>query len=407
MARGRLTDLSVKAIRPRAEYFEVVDGTSGLRLAIHPSGTKSWVVRYRRPVTKTTAKLTLGKYPPMSLAQARVRAAEARAAVAAGTDPGEAKRRAKADAEQAEASRRADTVELHVKLHLERTRREVGQSHWRQATLALGRAVLAWRGRPVAEIARRDVRALCEQVAATSGPVAGNRMFGHVRHFFAALVEHDVIAVSPTIGLRRPTKDERARERVLSADEIRSLWLAADAVGGPACSVIKLLLLTGQRRSEVAGMTWGEINGGVWSLPGSRTKNGEPHSIPLPKQALAEIEQQPRIGDYVFSNDGTKPVGDFTRPKKAIDAIMRPTTAFVVHDIRRTVATTMAEDLRIAPHIIEVLLNHISGHKGGVAGIYNRATYLAEKTEALQRWASHVETLVTGRSTDNIVTLRR
>src|SRR5262245_50546060 len=123
MAR-KLTDLAVKAINPKAQYFEEVDGTSGLRLAVFPSGAKSWLVRYRRPDSGKTAKLTIGKYPPMTLAEARVRVAEARAAVANGTDPGESKQRAKIAAQQAAAEGAGDTIERHVKLHLERRSRE-------------------------------------------------------------------------------------------------------------------------------------------------------------------------------------------------------------------------------------------------------------------------------------------
>src|SRR5262245_19759725 len=206
MARARLTDLSVKAIRPKAEYFEVVDGTSGLRLAVFPSGARSWVVRYRRPDSKRTAKLTLGKYPAMPLAEARIRAAEARAAVSAGTDPGEAKRRAKADAEQAEAERRGDAIEVHIKQHLERQSRKVVRSTWRQARLALeGDALRAWHGRMVGEVRRRDVIALVEKIAERRGPMAGNRAFGHIRRFFNALVERDVIAASPCVGVKKPS----------------------------------------------------------------------------------------------------------------------------------------------------------------------------------------------------------
>jgi integrase len=395
MAR-RLTDLAVRAIRPRATYFEVVDGTSGLRLAVFPSGARSWLVRYRRPDTKKPAKLTIGKYPATPLSAARIRAAEARAAVAAGTDPGEDKKRARADAEQAEINRRGDAVELHVRQHLERQRREVVDSTWRQARLALeDEAIPAWRGRPVGTITRRDVRELVEKIAETRGPIAGNRAFGHVRRFFSVLVERDIITASPCTGLKRPTKDEPTRERVLSAAEIKALWHALDTVGGPVCAAIRLLLLCGQRRSEVALMRWSEIDGDTWQLSGARTKNGKAHTVPLSRQALAVIEQQPKISgcDLVFTSGG-KPA-NFSRVKIEIDKIMRPETPWVVHDLRRSVASHMAA-LGVALPTIEKVLNHASGSFAGIVGVYQKHDFAAEKRDALARWGDFVERTVQG-----------
>jgi integrase len=403
MAR-RLTDLAVRAIRPRAAYFEVVDGTSGLRLAVFPSGARSWLVRYRRP-DKRPAKLTIGKYPATPLSAARIRAAEARAAVAAGTDPGESKKRARTSAQEAEASRRADTVELHIKQHLERQYSKVVDSTWRQARLALeGDAVRAWRGRPVGEVTRRDVRELVEKIAETRGPIAGNRAFGHVRRFFSVLVERDIITASPCTGLKRPTKDEPTRERVLSPAEIRALWHALDTVGGPVCAAIRLLLLCGQRRSEVALMKWSEIDGDTWLLAGTRTKNGKAHTIPLATQALAVIEQQPKISgcDFVFTSGGK--LANFSRVKIEIDKIMRPEASWVIHDLRRSVASHMAA-LGVALPTIEKVLNHASGSFAGIVGVYQRHDFAAEKRDALARWGDFVERTVQGES-GRVVRLR-
>ena len=406
----RLTDIAVKAIKPKAEYFEEVDGTSGLRLAIFPSGKKSWIARYRRPDSGKTAKLTIGKYPEISLSTARIRVSEARDAVSNGIDPGENKKRAKISADEAEAARRADTIELHVKQHLERTRGEVGkrhlsEGHWRQACLALEcHAVAAWRGRPVSEILRRDVRELVEQVAAARGPIAGNRAFEHIRKFFNELVEREIVARSPCVGLKRLAK-EQARERTLTEAEIKSLMAALDAIRGPTAAAIKLMLLTGQRRSEVAGMTWGEIIDGDWQLPGNRTKNRKSHTVPLSRQARAVIEQQPRISgcDFVFSS-GSKPVANFSRVKKEIDKIMQPQTAWVVHDLRRCVASGMA-GLGVALPVVEKILNHASGSFRGIVSVYQRHDYANEKRAALAAWGREVERIVKGESA-KIVKLR-
>jgi integrase len=208
------------------------------------------------------------------------------------------------------------------------------------------------------------------------------------------------LKVNPALGIERPARENR-RDRVLSDDEIVALWKAADADGEPFGSIIKLLVLTGQRRGEIAGMRRDELNMDkrLWSLPGARTKNKLPHTVPLSDQVLAVIGSVTEIaGDFVFSVSGGKPVSDgFSKLRKRLDARMKPAASWVLHDIRRSVATHIAENLRIAPHIIEAVLNHVSGHKAGVAGIYNRAVYAEEKAEALARWGAHVEQLVTGK----------
>src|SRR5262245_4435003 len=202
MTQKRWTDLSLRALKPKDQYYEEVD-TSGLRIGVQPSGSKSLLSRYRRPTSKAPAKLTHGKFPALSLSAARVAHAEALAAVAAGTDPGESKKRERADAEQAEAERAGDTVERHIRLYLERRSRELAGSPWRQARLTVERRALpAWRGRLVSEIGRRDVRELVKKIAETR-PIAGNRALGHVRKFFNELVENDIIAISPCTGLKR------------------------------------------------------------------------------------------------------------------------------------------------------------------------------------------------------------
>jgi integrase len=196
---------------------------------------------------------------------------------------------------------------------------------------------MAWP--PRGEIRRRDVIALVEKIAERRGPMAGNRAFGHIRRFFNVLVSRDVIAASPCVGVEKPAV-EHARDRVLTPAEIKALWHALDSVGGSVCAAIKLLLLTGQRRSEVAGQRRAEIDGDTWQLPGERTKNGRPHAVPLSHQALQVIERQPKLSEYVFTT-GAKAVANFSRVKCEIDALMKPQAPWVIHDLRRTVATNL------------------------------------------------------------------
>jgi integrase len=384
MRRGprKFTDIGIQALKATAAYYEVVD-VSGLRIGIQPTGAKSFLTRYRRPDDRKTAKLTHGRYGLIGLAEARICHAEALAAVAAGTDPGRGQ----------EVVRHANNMEQHVTEFLERQRRLVGAGHLQQARLTLvDRAVVAWRGRPIDKITRRDVRELVEPLVETCGEYAANRAFEHLRKFFNEMVVRDVIATSPCAGLSRPTAKERARERILSDAEIVTLWHALDQVDNPVSAAIRVLLLTGQRRSEVADMPWTEVSGDEWLLPATRAKNRRPHLIPLSPQARAVIEAQPRINGFVFASRGSR-INNFTRTKTKLDKIMRLNEPWVIHDLRRSVASGMAR-LGIALPVIEKVLNHSSGTFAGVAGIYQRHDFAGEKRAALQAWADHIDRLL-------------
>src|SRR5262249_17859216 len=180
-------------------------------------------------------------------------------------------------------------------------------------------------------------------------------------------------------------------------------WRTLDTVGGPASAAIKLLLLTGQRRGEVAGMMWHEIYGDVWQLPKEKTKNRRAHNVSLSRQALTVIEQQPKAGEHVFTN-GSKPIANFSRVKQEIDAIMKPERPWVVHDLRRTCASGM-QRLGVRAEVIERALNHVSGVYRSVAGIYQRDPLAEEVSDALSRWGREVERIVKGES-GKVVKLR-
>jgi integrase len=207
----------------------------------------------------------------------------------------------------------------------------------------------------------------------------------------------------------------RARARIFQFVLVKSnegsflLWKACrdDDFG----TIVRLLILTGQRREEVGGMADSEISieKRLWSLPRSRTKNALPHDIPLSDTALALLAQHPRRPgrDLIFGDTASRPFSGWSRARRALDVRLggiAPLAPWVLHDIRRSVATRLA-DLGTQPHVIEALLNHISGHKGGVAGIYNRATYANEKRQALDLWAAHVEALLADKPL-NVVPIR-
>jgi integrase len=404
MARKQLTDLTVRAIRAKAEYFEVVDGTSGLRLAVFPSGAKSWIARYRRPDSGKTAKLTIGRYPAMPLSTARIRVAEAWDAIGNGVDPGEDKRRKKIEDRQAETDRAADTVAKHAQAFLAWQAKRLRPEGWKQQQHVMRDFVVpAWASKSIHDVRKRDVIELVESIA-EGRPIMANRVLGVVGRFYRWMRERDVVTFSPADGVRKPSV-EKSRDRALSPAEINPLWHALGIVGGPTAAAAKVMLLTGQRRGEVSGMRWDELARDTWSLPKERTKNGRPHTITLSRQALAVIEQQPRIydSDYVFTG-GRKPVADFSRIKLAVDRVMKPERPWCWHDLRRTAASGM-QRLGVRSEVIERALNHVSGVYRSVAGIYQRDPLTEEVRDALARWADFVECVVTGES-GKVVKLR-
>ena len=350
----RLTALAVANLKPRAARYEVPDSSSGLRVVVQPSGARGWCVRFRRP-DRRSAKLTLDS--TLSLAAARIAAAAALHDVAVGKDPAALKRAAKATLTQTAAEVAADTVERLAADFIEKyAKRRTRPNTQRQTEHVLRDIVLpAWRGRTVHDIRRRDVITLIDHVA-EGRPIQANRTLAILSKFYKWMMARDVIVASPVAGVARPAK-ETARDRSLSDAEITALWLACDAVGGPMAPCIKVLLLTGQRRSEVAGMRWDEVAGDLWSLPPSRVKNNRPHSVPLSRQVLAIIEAVPRIGDHVFTINGATPLTSFSGFKREIDAVLALSQPFVWHDLRRTCAAGM-QRLGVRTETIEQVLNH-------------------------------------------------
>jgi integrase len=261
-----------------------------------------------------------------------------------------------------------------------------------------------WKGRSVHDIERKHVRELVEEIA-EDRPVMANRALAYLSKFFNWCCERDILKASPCVGVKRPAK-EQARERVLTDDEIKALWKACETIGYPAGPAVQLLLLTGQRRTEVFEMRRSEITGDLWTIPGERVKNKREHAIPLTAQAMAIIEAAPVIGDYVFSaGSGNYRLGSMSHSKDKFDAIMRPKTPWTLHDIRRTVATGL-QRLGVRLEVTESVLNHKSGSFRGIVSVYQKHQYGAEKRDALGRWADYVEALVSGRKA-RVVALRR
>jgi integrase len=261
-----------------------------------------------------------------------------------------------------------------------------------------------WRGRTIHDIKRRDVIEVVEAVA-EDRPIMANRTLAILSRFFGWLGERDVLVASPVHGVKRPSA-ETARDRILTDGEVKVLWAACDAIGDPAGTCIKVLLLTGQRRSEVAGMRRSEISGDLWTIPPQRVKNAKRHDVPLSRQVFDLIENMPDLGNHVFGMSGSAPLGHFDHAKRLIDAHMKPVTPWVFHDLRRTTASGMAK-LGIRLPVIEKVLNHVSGSFRGIVGVYQHHDFAAEKRDALQRWADRVDEIVRGEPVGKVVRFGR
>jgi integrase len=391
------------------ERTEIPDGLlTGLYLIVQPTGAKSWAVRYR--YGGKPRKVTLGPFPALDLGKAREEAKAALQAVAKGRDPASQKA-----VEKEEARSGRDLFENVVAEFLKRHRKRDGsalKSLPEIERMFNVNVIPRWRGRRIQDITRRDVNQLLDGLVDSGiGPMA-NRVFSVIRKLFNWAVARDIVSGSPCVGVTPPAP-EPSRERVLTDDEIKRFWKATEETGYPFGPMFRLLLVTGQRLSEVAELPWRELDRKkrVWSLPSDRTKNGRAHDVPLSDIAIEIIEGLPKIAstrDLVFTT-GERPASGFSRAKKILDARMAGDGAeilhFILHDLRRTVATRMQE-LGIPPHVTEAVLNHKSGAIKGVAAVYARHDYAAEKRAALDAWARRLLETAEGRKADNVVELR-
>jgi integrase len=419
MPRTKLTDAAVKNIRP-PESGSVVHWdtiTTGLGLRVTYGGTKTFIVQAR--VLKTgrwrDQKRSLGRYPGLSLKQARADAKLELEGAQSGKQLGGTKQeRVQA---QVEISRNTFgfVADEYLTKYRTRSKRKLSDRHREELRRVFNHQALSgWHDRPLNEITRRDVLDAVDYFIDKGQEVAANRYLSYLRTFFGWAIDRGIVDADPTARIK-PQGEEKSRDRVLSVNELRAIWQATAPTqagkGDLFAGIVKVLMLTGQRRTEVAAMQWPELNmeGKLWSLPGGRTKNQHKHLIPLSKPVMdvlmarqAEQADMRMRTELVFTSTGSVPFSGWSRSKNRLDgraekalreitgnatAVLPPWT---LHDLRRTLVTRMAEDLRIPPHVIEAIVNHVSGAKAGVAGVYNRALYLDERRQALAAWATYV-----------------
>lgn len=405
----KMTAVTVEKMKPGETRIEKPDTlVKGLMLIVQTTGSKSWQLRYRAGGVRR--RMALGSYPDVSLADARKAATEALVVVSGGGDPVGEKRAEKVVAELSERDKVENLVEQFAKRHLSTLKS--GATVKRE----LERHVVSvWGERDIHSITKRDVIDLLDGIADSGRGVSGNRVRSYVNKFLNWCVERDVIDHSPAMGVK-PVVKEKSRDRFLSDDEIRWLWKACDRVGQPWGPLGKLLLLTGQRRGEVCGMTDREIDGGLWSLSGERTKNGRAHTVPLSDAAVAVLGSVGRIKGargLILTTTGDTPLSGNHKGRNHLAKAMAEIASeeagkpieidhWTFHDLRRTAATGMAR-LGIPVRVTEAVLNHVSGTGGGIVAVYQRHDFAEEKRQALDAWASFVIDLVEGHRDDNVV----
>ena len=403
MALASITIRTVQALAPGEALWD-----AGHKEAVRGFGVRrqrdqaTYVLKYR--VFGRQRFFTIGPHgSPWTAEKARREAKRLLGLVADGKDPADTKVQASLQA--------ADTLRKVADQYL-----EVAKKKQRPRTHSeIARYLLtAWKplhSLSVFKISRRHIAARVADIATEQGAVSAARARTALSTMYNWAIREGLdIPANPVHGTNRP-EQPKSRERVLSYGELAEIWQACgdDDYG----RIVRLLILTAQRRDEIGGMRWQELDteAGQWFLPSARTKNHREHVLPLVRDALALLPHCRTGRDHIFG-DGPRREGDQHRgfsgwskskaaldarilaARKMVDAGAKPLSHWTVHDLRRTAATVMADQLGVLPHIVEAILNHVSGHRAGVAGVYNRARYQAEMRQALERWGAYVSDIV-------------
>ena len=400
----KFTNKGLQALKPKAERYEVWEsGRSGFGLRVAPTGRKSWIYLYRRE--RRSRRLTLGVYPRMGLAAAHKAHAIAAEAVAQGRDPG-AEKITKRRVDQA-----ALTVAELAAEYLEKWAKPRKKS-WREDQRLLEKDLIPELGRKKAkDVRRRDIIMLLDQIVDRGSPIAANRTLAVVRKMFNFALQRDIVYATPCAAIIAPAKENR-RDRVLSQTETVEFWLTLPDCQMPEAAklALRFLLVTAQRRAEVAGARWDEIDleGAWWTIPGEKSKNGLPHRVPLSALALALLEEARDLAyssEWVFpapSDQGSIPEDSLTASLRHNLHSFEVKESFTPHDLRRTAASHMTGSgtSRLA---VKKVLNHADPD---VTAVYDRHSYDREKRLALDSWGRQLEAWVEGRGS-SVVEIRK
>ena len=414
--------LTAADITREAIYWD--DKLPGFGLRLRPGGSRTFIFQYK--IGKLTRRMKLGLATVINFADAQTTAKNLHARAVIGSDPAKEKTENK--------QRAGDTFAHFLPIYLESQRQRVTHGKLRESTVIemerhLMKQSKALHDLQLDKISLRDVAACLaafkpnKRFKHMSGATTRNRVRASQSAFFAWCITKGFREGNPVD--HTSISDEETRDRVLNRDELRIIWnaLPEDDYG----AIIKLIMLTGQRPGEIAALErsdrankHGDIDGDAFLLPGTRTKNHRNHVVPLSGPAaeiLDKATKEPRFNpdgtprELIFGG-GKKAFNGWHKHKVALDRRIAeanggtPIEHWTPHDLRRSLATHAAEKGIMQPHVIEAVLNHIGGHKAGVAGIYNRATYAAEKRIALDLWADHLLAIVENRAS-KVTPLRR
>lgn len=410
--KAKLTDALIQKRKApttgREEIFDTQVQGFGVRI-----GQRDRAFFFIRRVNGEKTRFSLGQYPAMTLTKARSQALIILNQIKKGENPREDNRhRKQAVIDDAENTfTKISTRFLHE--YAKGKKKPLRQQTVKGYTWALtGEPSTAWKKRTLASITDREIIKIVDAYEAKKQFASARLFRAYLHRFFRWAVEKRLIDKNPasSIPLASAPSDFN-RERVLTITELRLVLDAAEKLQNPARALLKMLILCGQRRGETSLMKWidlqldGEMP--TWSVPAENAKNHLAHDVPLSPEAVTILMSLPRLGDYVFTTDGTTPVSGFSKIKTKLDKLLGESNMphWTFHDLRRSCATGMA-DLGIGPHIIEAILNHISGSKSGVAGLYNRSKYDEERRRALVAWAAHITSCETGGNVVSIETGR-
>jgi integrase len=397
MPTGRITKRTVDALTPgRSDIFLWDETLRGFGLRLTPNGARSYVVQYRMGGRESPSRrYTIGSHgSPWTPETARREAERILIMVRQGTDPVHAKH-----------ERRRQAVDLAFDSYVASFAKLYLQRHWKDWRLGEGvlrrEVIPVLRSQPLPRITRSDLTPIWDGL--DDRPAVAKLTHATLRKLFRWAVTRGDIERSPMEGLPAPA-GVPARDRVLSDEELALLWHGTRAIGRPFGPLFRLLMLTGQRREEVAGMDWSELDRSMssWLIPGVRTKNRKAQLVPLSDLAIEVLDSVasstawPRTG-YIFSTTGKTPVSGFSKAKRRLDEMMMEQlgerfSAWRAHDIRRTLATGL-QRLGVRFEVTEAVLNHVSGARSGVAGVYQRYDWAAEKKAALDSWATHLSSI--------------
>lgn len=379
--RKALTDKTIQALKPRKGVYDVHDmHCPGLTVRVFESGLRSFALRYRYGTKQR--RYGLGRYPVVSLVKAREKAIEALRQVEEGIDP----------------SRRRRQPDMQVEAICAAFIRQYAKPrnrNWRETERILNREFVTVHGqRDIRQIKRHDVLEIMDAALERGASYQANRILATIRKLFNWCLERGIIEATPIAGLKAPTR-ELSRDRVLDDGEIRRVLNAARLDAYPFRQFVPLLLATAQRRGELANMRWSELDleARTWVIPAERAKNGKPHVVHLSDFAVSLLDEVPQFVDcdYVFTTTRRSPVSGFSKALRWLHEHSE-TSDWHMHDLRRTAASGMAR-AGVAPYVVEKVLNHVSGTISGVAAVYNRYAYDAERCAALEKWGETLSAL--------------